>query len=181
MYTIDEIKSKGIQKPNNNIRGQFHLTVESIYFGQQVELIFTNQNNNKSLHDWNTILKQANQFIKLNENVIGWLKDILWENYLYAIEGTDYGFDEIKPSDEIYNLNKEEITILKDMPTANLETIKFNMNHFKIFHKNQILSGTKIELVELRKETITFFISTIWDDEHDLDIHTKNYNIDENK
>ncbi len=175
MKSVEELKSKGIQKVSNDALGHFHLYVESGYFGQQVELIFRNQKNRKNSDDWNQILERTNQFLALNENVIGWMKDILWENYLYAIEDADYGLDEIIPDEEINNVSRDKITILNDMPSANIENIKFNMNHFKIFHKNQILTGSKIELVEFGQESITFVFSTIWDDEHDVYIHTNNY------
>lgn len=175
MYFLNEIKSRGNHIPTSKNLGKFNLNVESKYFGQKVELTFTNQKKDKNIDDWNLILKQINEFVELNEDKIGWIKNKLWENYLYAIEATDYGFEDIPISQMNIDLKVEEIVILNHMHTANLETIRFNMHHFKIYQQNQIFAGSKINFVEFRKELIIFNFSTIWDDEHDISIYTNNY------
>ena len=161
MHSLYEIKSKGIQTPISNTLGSFNIFIESKYFSQKVELIFINQNNNKTIDDWNWILKQTNDFIELKEDKVGWVKSKLWVNYLYAIEATDYGFEEIPISQMNIDFKIEEITILDDMPTANLETIRFNMNHFKIYKESQVFEGSKLEFVEFREGSIILNFLTV--------------------
>ena len=123
-------------------------------------------------------MKHINDFNNLNDIKIGWIKNKLWENYLYAIEATDYGFNELPASQLTSNIREEEISILKDMPDADLKTIKFNMNYFKIFNIDQALKSSNLNYVEFSEKLIVFNFTTIWDDEHDITIYTKNYIFD---
>lgn len=93
MIKIEELKTIGNQKRENEITGTFSCEIFSPYFQKEVKLNFRNSNNAKIENDWNRIYNSIIEFIKLDELRIGWIKDILWEMCVNCFEGTDYGVD----------------------------------------------------------------------------------------
>jgi len=175
MITIEELKANGKQIQENENHGTFTINVLSPYFKKEVRLNFLNQKNVKGEHELLRLVKYHNEFIQLNESKIGWIKEIIWKDYLYSLEGTDYGFDPIPKSVQLDNVTLDQITILKEMPTANLDNIKKNINYFKIFNKEEALFSLKINHIDIIEHAVTFYISTLWDEEHDIVIYTDNY------
>ncbi|MEL6987058.1 MAG: hypothetical protein AAGK97_04435, partial [Bacteroidota bacterium] len=175
MLTIQNIESLGTQVPINENIGTYSIVLNSSYFKCDIPLNFENVPNHKNRKDFELLHNKIQTFQKLNEDKLGWMKNILWENCLYAFEGTDYGFNIKEPSEKEYELNLEEIIILTDMPNANLNTIKGNMLNFNIYNRQDAFDSSKLNYVNFKGDTACFNFTTKWDDEHDINIWTENF------
>ena len=178
MINADQLKTLGKQNKENEITGTFTCNIFSPYFQKEIKLNFLFSNNVKDENDWNTLTVLINEFIKLDETKIGWIKDILWEMCLNCFEGTDYGFDLNPDTPPLADETLEQIMKFKKHEFMPLDNYIKNVQYFKIFNKEQALLSTNNNHVDFIGDRVNFYFSTVWDDEHDSVICTLKYDLE---